>query len=65
MTDSEALEAARRIACERCQGAGWVRHRHSIRNAEGIYEDRSDYPDCPRCKGTGIEPPDAPEVDRG
>lgn len=30
-------------ACERCQGMGWVRH--------GL-----NYPDCPVCEGTCIDP---------
>ncbi len=62
MTDGEEQIE---IACERCLGTGWIRVRHSIRNDEGLYEDRSQYPDCRRCSGTGIEPPDAREVDRG
>ncbi len=53
------------IACDRCRGMGWVRIRMFVRDEHGIAHDRSDYPDCPRCKGTGIEPPDAPEIDRG
>lgn len=53
------------IACERCLGTGWMRIHHSIRDEHGIYQDRSNYPDCKRCAGTGIEPKDAPEIDRG
>jgi hypothetical protein len=48
------------IACERCGGMGWRRVRHTIRNAEGLYEDRSDYPDCKHCGGYGIEPKSSP-----
>lgn len=52
-------------ACERCSGMGWQRIHHTVRDKEGIAHDRSEYPDCRQCKGTGIQPKDAPEVDRG